>query len=57
VFLSAEEQDLNAMLKNTAQAAHAHFVDTYTPTRGHNACTPPQTRWIEPLVPTSPAAV
>jgi len=31
-------------------------VDTYTPTIGHDMCTDPGVRWIEPLTPASPAA-
>ncbi|WP_425329668.1 hypothetical protein [Streptomyces sporangiiformans] len=28
----------------------------YTPSVGHDACSPAKTRWIEPLAPSSPAA-
>ena len=34
----------------------ASYVDTYTPTIGHDVCQVPGVRWIEGLVPTSPAA-
>jgi hypothetical protein len=32
------------------------YVDTYTPSEGHDACSAKATRWIEPLIPSSPAA-
>ena len=54
-YLNSIEQDLNAMLQATATANGATFVDTYTPSEGHNACTPESTRWVEPIVPASPA--
>jgi lysophospholipase L1-like esterase len=56
VFLNREELRLNAMLQANAKAAGAVYVDTYTPSRGHDACTEPDIRWIEPLDPASPAA-
>ena len=56
VFLNNEELQLNAMLKSSAQAAGAVYVDTYTPSEGHDACADPATRWVEPLDPASPAA-
>ena len=56
VFLNHEELRLNAMLKADAQAAGAVYVDTYTPSQGHDACSDSATRWTEPLTPSSPAA-
>jgi len=56
-FLNNEEVALNSMLRQRAEAAGAVYVDTYTPSSGHDACSDPATRWIEPLKPTSPAAV
>jgi hypothetical protein len=32
------------------------YVDTYTPSIGHDACAAPSIRWIEPLVIAAPAA-
>ena len=55
-FLNHEVQQLNATLKQRAQAAGAGYVDSYTPSVGHDACSAPQTRWIEPFVPLTPAA-
>ncbi len=34
----------------------ATYVDTATPTVGHDVCALPGERWIEGLVPTAPAA-
>lgn len=55
-YLRATEKRLNAMLAEQAERAGAEFVDTYTPTIGHDICQPPGRKWIEGLVPTSPAA-
>jgi lysophospholipase L1-like esterase len=55
-FLREKEQQLNAMLRRRAEAAGASYVDTYKPSEGHDACSASATRWIEPLLPTSPAA-
>jgi lysophospholipase L1-like esterase len=54
-YLNSIEQDLNSMLQATAVANGATFVDTYTPSESHNACTAERTRWVEPVVPASPA--
>ncbi len=55
-YLRAVEQQLNAMLAEQAQAVDATYVDTYTPSIGHDWCQPTGTKWIEALKPTSPAA-
>ncbi|MFJ3306359.1 SGNH/GDSL hydrolase family protein [Streptomyces sp. NPDC086549] len=55
-YLRETEQELNEALRVRAGAAGATYVDTYTPSRDHNACSPEDTRWIEPLRPGSPAA-
>lgn len=49
-FLNGLEQSLNAMLASEAQANDATFVDTYTPSIGHDACQAAGTRWIEPAI-------
>jgi lysophospholipase L1-like esterase len=54
-YLNSIEQDLNSMLQATAGAKGATFVNTYTPSESHNACTAESTRWVEPIVPASPA--
>lgn len=55
-YLRATEKRLNAMLAAQAMLAGADYIDTYTPTIGHDVCQPPGTKWIEGLVPTAPAA-
>ncbi|WP_219418342.1 SGNH/GDSL hydrolase family protein [Pseudonocardia nigra] len=55
-YLRETEKRLNAMLEREAGEAGVDYVDTYTPTIGHDICTLPGTKWIEGLVPTSPAA-
>jgi lysophospholipase L1-like esterase len=57
-FLRAKEKELNAMLATQAAAATANvvYVDTYTPSIGHDACQLPTVRWVEPLTPVNPAA-
>jgi len=47
---------LNAALAAQAGSAGAAFVDTYTPSIGHDACQLPGTRWVEPVLPLAPAA-
>jgi lysophospholipase L1-like esterase len=55
-YLRHTEKELNAMLAAEAAAHGATYVDTYTPTIGHDVCQLPGTKWIEGLVPTSAAA-
>lgn len=55
-YLRQTETELNAMLAGEADANGATYVDTYTPTIGHDVCRPAGVKWIEGLVPTSPAA-
>lgn len=54
-YLNGVEQDLNAMLQSEAAANGATFVNTYTPSIGHDACKAIGTRWIEPVIPESDA--
>ena len=54
-YLRDKEKELNAMLAAQAAARGASYVDVYGPSVGHDACQPPAVRWIEPLVPLSPA--
>jgi hypothetical protein len=44
------EQQGNALKKAGAIANHDTFVDTFTPSIGHNACEPVGKRWIEPII-------
>ncbi len=55
-YLREKQKELNAMLATQAAAAGAAYVDVYTPSIGHDACQPPGVRWVEPLIPLSPAA-
>ncbi len=55
-YLRVKEQHLNAMLRKRSEAAGVRFVDTWTPSLGHDACETAGTRWIEPLLPSAPAA-
>jgi hypothetical protein len=55
-YLRGVENKLNTMLANQAAANGATFVNTYTDSIGHDACQLPGTKWVETLVPTSPAA-
>lgn len=55
-YLRAKEKELNAMLSAQAAANSTVYVDTYTPSIGHDACQLPTVRWIEPVVPVNPAA-
>jgi hypothetical protein len=55
-YLRGVEKALNSMLASVAAANHATFVDTYTASIGHDACQAPGTKWVEGLIPTSPAA-
>ena len=55
-YLRQTETELNAMLAGEADANGATYVDTYTPTIGHDVCQAIGTKWFEGLVPTSLAA-
>src|SRR5215469_1734527 len=55
-YLRGIETRLNAVLAQAAQVGGATFVDTYTPTIGHDFCQSPTVKDVEGLVPTSLAA-
>ena len=55
-YLRAKEIELNGMLATRAAADGAFYVDTYTSSIGHDVCKGTGTKWVEGLVPTSPAA-
>jgi lysophospholipase L1-like esterase len=55
-FLNQGEVRLNDVLEQVARAAGDGYVDTYAPSQGHDACATPASRWLEPLLPASPAA-
>jgi lysophospholipase L1-like esterase len=48
-YLRAKQRELNAMLRTQAAANRSVYVDTYSPSIGHDACQPPTIRWIEPV--------
>jgi lysophospholipase L1-like esterase len=54
-YLRGIEIGLNQMLAGAAAANGAAFVDTYTATIGHDACTRPGVKDVEGLIPASPA--
>ena len=54
-YLNNVEKELNAMLAKQAAANGAVYVDTYTPSIGHDACKSISTRWVEPVLPESDA--
>lgn len=45
----------NDMLETQAKAHEAGYVDTATPSKGHDVCAKAATKWVEDLVPSSPA--
>jgi hypothetical protein len=55
-YLRAKEKELNAMLATQAAANGATLVNWYNASIGHDACKGSLTRWVEPVVPTNPAA-
>jgi lysophospholipase L1-like esterase len=55
-YLRSKEQELNAMLATQAAANGATLVNWYKASIGHDACKGSSTRWVEPVVPTNPAA-
>jgi lysophospholipase L1-like esterase len=55
-YLRGIERKLNKMLAAEAAAHRTTYVDTYTASIGHDACQHRGTKWVEGLVPTSPAA-
>ncbi|MFT7841362.1 SGNH/GDSL hydrolase family protein [Saccharothrix sp. BKS2] len=54
-YLDATERRLNAELGARASAAGAAFVDPYPASLGRDVCQPPGVKWVEGLLPTSPA--
>ena len=55
-YLRAKQKELNAMLATQAAANGATLVNWYNASIGHDACKGSSTRWVEPVVPTNPAA-
>jgi GDSL-like Lipase/Acylhydrolase family len=55
-YLRSKEKELNAMLATQAAGNGATLVNWYNASIGHDACKGSSTRWVEPLIPTNPAA-
>ncbi len=55
-YLRAKQKELNAMLATQAAASGATLVNWYNASIGHDACKGSSTRWVEPVVPSNPAA-
>jgi lysophospholipase L1-like esterase len=55
-YLRAKEKQLNSAIQSAAGAHNAIYVDTYTPSIGHDGCEAVSTRWVEPAVPAAGAA-
>jgi lysophospholipase L1-like esterase len=54
-YVNSLETSLNSVLKSTAAANNAKYVDTFTSSVGHDACKAPGTAWVNGIVPTSAA--
>ncbi|MEJ2868386.1 SGNH/GDSL hydrolase family protein [Actinomycetospora sp. OC33-EN08] len=54
-YLRGVLADLNTRIERSAEAGDATYVDTYSPTVGHDFCQGPGVKWIEGLLPTAPA--
>jgi len=52
-YLQARLDHLNAVMAEHALASGATYVDTRTPSVGHDVCAPGPTRWLEGVVPES----
>jgi hypothetical protein len=55
-WMAAKQVELNAKIRERAVANGVTFVPGVTDAFAHNACSGPANRWLEPLVPLSPAA-
>jgi hypothetical protein len=55
-WLRSVQEELNTMVGDQAAANGATLIDVYAASRGHDACALPIFRWVEPLVPATPAA-
>jgi hypothetical protein len=55
-YLNGIEETLNATLQKEATANGATFVNTFTPSIGHDVCQPESNRWVEPPIPSTDAA-
>lgn len=49
-WLFHQQEVLNDVGRRAADVTGARYVDTITPSAGHDACAPVGTRWMEPVV-------
>jgi lysophospholipase L1-like esterase len=54
-YLDGLEQQLTKMLATQAEANEAVFIDAYAASLGRDTCQLPTVKWVEGLLPTSPA--
>jgi lysophospholipase L1-like esterase len=54
-YFNSLETSLNTVLRTTATANGAKYVDTFTSSIGHDACKASSTAWVNGIVPTSAA--
>ena len=54
-YLRETEKRLDDVLAAQASTAGVGYVDTSTPTIGHDICTLPGTKWVEGVAPVAPA--
>jgi len=52
-YLNGVEEDLNTMLSSEASANNATFVDTFTPSIGHDACKSGSAQWVNAIIATN----
>jgi hypothetical protein len=52
-YLNGVEKDLDSMLESEASANGATYVDTFTPSIGHDACKSTSVRWVNPIIATN----
>ncbi len=55
-YLRAKQKQLNAMIATQAANNGATLVNWYQASIGHDACKSSSVRWVEPIIPTNPAA-
>lgn len=55
-YVRATIETLNRALRTVAESAGTTFVDVDGPSTGHDACSAPALRWVEPVAPSSQAA-
>ncbi|CAN5556352.1 SGNH/GDSL hydrolase family protein [soil metagenome] len=55
-YLRGVAKALNTMIRDQAIAAGVHYIDLARPSVGHDVCQRAGVRWVEGLIPQSPAA-